>query len=50
VKVEVVECVVEKVVPVIEYRKALEVHNHIETIHKPVDRIVQKIVPVIRTV
>jgi hypothetical protein len=50
VRVEVVECIVEKVVPAIEYRKALEVHNHIETIYKPVDRIVQKIVPVVKTV
>lgn len=49
-KVEIIERIVEKAVPIVEYRKALEVSNHIETIHKPVDRIVEKIVPVIKTV
>ena len=43
-----VERVVEKIVPVIEYRSAREVENHIEIKYQIVDRIVEKIVPVVQ--
>ena len=45
-----VEKVVEKIVPKIEYRNAKEIFNHIEVEHVVVDRIVEKVVPVIQTV
>ena len=38
----------EKIVPVIEYRSAREVENHIEIKYQIVDRIVEKIVPVVQ--
>lgn len=45
-----VEKIIEKVVPVIEYRNAKEIENHIEIRHDIVDRIVEKPIPIIQTV
>ena len=45
-----VEKIVEKIVPQIEYRNAREVQNHIEVQHVPVDRIVEKPIPIVKTV
>ena len=45
-----VEKIVEKVVPVIEYRNAKEIENHIEIRHDIVDRIIEKPIPIIQTV
>lgn len=39
-KVIEVERIVEKIVPIIEYRNAKETENHIETKYQIVDRIV----------
>ena len=45
-----VEKIIEKVVPVIEYRNAKEIENHIEIRHDIVDRIIEKPIPIIQTV
>ena len=37
-----IEKIVEKVVPIVEYRNAREILNHIEVQHQIVERIVEK--------
>ena len=45
-KIIEVEKIVEKIVPVIEYRNAREIFNHIEVEHQVVERIVERLVPI----
>lgn len=45
-----VEKIVEKLVNSIEYRPAREVVNYVEQVPKIVERIIEKIVPIIQTV